>query len=572
LRVLSRRPKLLAPPYFDSKIRSDQFTQFSHFLHRNFAAQRRGNTRRNVVRARFEDHAYNFSQLIFRPQRMLDRHTHVPFIRGRHDISDLAQHFLVFAFRQVRDRWDQFDFVRAIIHGHLHLVSFHIGIRLSEWVTDQATDFHPFIPHQVICRFHQRTRHDHAPVTVHPRFAAVRFQILCGGIRLRQQQLHSTRHIRCHSRHPKRRFIPGKTESRCVNLYALCYCIEMSREICIVGGGLAGLTLGILLRRDEIPVQLHDAGTYPRHRVCGEFISGRGLEILRELNLPNLPVQSAQARTLRFFNMHQSSGVLDLPEPALAIDRATLDEQLALEFERTGGVLHLNSRWTESFAAPGLVRATGRRLQRGNPNGLLGVKAHARNVPLTSDLELHFSDAGYVGLSRQPNGSVNVCALFNSRDSLKPVRQSSARELAELFTSKMGEPLGQRLAQAEFNPATFAAVAGISLRREPAAAVPECRIGDSICMIPPMTGNGMSIALESAAIAAPFLREYALARVEWPEGRQRIARACDRAFGRRLAAAGLLQRICFRRAGRAFLLSAVRRLPSVLNCGFRLTR
>ena len=345
----------------------------------------------------------------------------------------------------------------------------------------------------------------------------------------------------------------------------------MARDIRIIGGGLAGLTLGILLRRDNIPVQLHDAGTYPRHRVCGEFISGRGIEILRGLNLPNFPAPAAQARTVRFFNLNRSSPVLDLPEPAVAIDRASLDEQLAREFERAGGHLHLNNRWTEPFTAPGLVRATGRRLQRNAANGLLGVKAHARNVPLTSDLELHFSDAGYIGLSRQPNGAVNVCALFNSRDSLKPARASSAPDFSELFIRHMGEPLAERLRRADFDASTFAAVAGISLHRESADA-DECRIGDSICMIPPMTGNGMSIALESAAIAAPFLRHYSFGETDWPETRQRIARACDRAFARRLAAAGLLQQICFRRAGRAFLLAAVRRVPGALTCGFHLTR
>jgi menaquinone-9 beta-reductase len=344
----------------------------------------------------------------------------------------------------------------------------------------------------------------------------------------------------------------------------------MAREIRIIGGGLAGLTLGILLRRDEVPVELHDAGNYPRPRVCGEFVSGRGVGILSELNLPNSAAR-IEARTVRFFNANRSSPALDLPEPAMAIDRAALDEQLAREFERSGGLLHVNSRWTEPFATDGLVRATGRRLQRKAANALVGVKAHARNVEITCDLELHFSAAGYVGLSRQPNGAVNVCALFKNRDSLKPPRDSSAPIFSELFAYRMGEPLAERLRDAEFDSSTFAAVAGISLRRESATAS-ECRVGDSICMIPPMTGNGMSIALESAAIAAPFLREYSFHRADWAQTRESISRACDRAFARRLVAAGLLQQICFRRAGRAFLLASVRRIPGVLTYGFWLTR
>ena len=42
----------------------------------------------------------------------------------------------------------------------------------------------------------------------------------------------------------------------------------------IVGGGLAGLSLGVALRREGVPVTLFEAGDYPRHRVCGEFIAG----------------------------------------------------------------------------------------------------------------------------------------------------------------------------------------------------------------------------------------------------------------------------------------------------------
>ncbi len=57
------------------------------------------------------------------------------------------------------------------------------------------------------------------------------------------------------------------------------------KPITIVGGGLAGLTLGIALRRRGVPVILCEAGHYPRHRVCGEFISGRGLEVLARLGL-----------------------------------------------------------------------------------------------------------------------------------------------------------------------------------------------------------------------------------------------------------------------------------------------
>ena len=72
----------------------------------------------------------------------------------------------------------------------------------------------------------------------------------------------------------------------------------MSRRITIVGGGLAGLTLGILLRREGIEATVIEAGKYPRHRVCGEFISGHGRRILNELSL-DLPGNTIRIKTIK---------------------------------------------------------------------------------------------------------------------------------------------------------------------------------------------------------------------------------------------------------------------------------
>jgi hypothetical protein len=59
----------------------------------------------------------------------------------------------------------------------------------------------------------------------------------------------------------------------------------MSEIVTIVGGGLAGLTLGIGLRQRGVPITVWEARRYPRHRVCGEFISGGGQSSLARLGL-----------------------------------------------------------------------------------------------------------------------------------------------------------------------------------------------------------------------------------------------------------------------------------------------
>jgi len=312
------------------------------------------------------------------------------------------------------------------------------------------------------------------------------------------------------------------------------------KPIQIVGGGLAGLTLGIALRRREIPVTVFEAGNYPRHRVCGEFISGRGQASLARLGLDELLVQAGAipARTAAFFTASRAVPPHPLPASAICLSRFALDAALAEKFQALGGELFSNRRWREESFAEGTVRAAGRRAQTGETGARwFGLKIHARNVPLLADLEVHLSPQGYVGLCRLANGEVNVCGLFRkSASEAAPARNSRA-----LLRGQPGSPLHQRLAGAILDEDSFCAVAGLSLRPQRAGTRPEICVGDAITMIPPVTGNGMSMAFESAELAVAPLVAWSRGEIVWSAARQRIAQACDERFSRRLRWARWLQ-------------------------------
>ena len=260
-----------------------------------------------------------------------------------------------------------------------------------------------------------------------------------------------------------------------------------AKSITIVGGGLAGLTLGIGLRQRNVRVTICEAGNYPRHRVCGEFISGRGQATLARLGLRELIDEAGafSARTTAFFSTTKSTAPRQLPSAAICLSRFTLDATLAKKFRELGGELRAGDRFAGDFAE-GIVRATGRRVQtEAGGSNWFGLKIHARNVPLAADLEMHVSPRGYIGLCRINDGEVNVCGLFRKRAS----ENGEAKNPHELLRGQPDSPLRQRLAHAEFDENSFCAVAGLSMRPQQAATRAEICVGEAITMIPPVTGN-----------------------------------------------------------------------------------
>lgn len=316
----------------------------------------------------------------------------------------------------------------------------------------------------------------------------------------------------------------------------------LPKPIQIAGGGLAGLTLGIALRKHEIPVTIFEAGNYPRHRVCGEFINGKGLDVIGALGLKQkfMDADAVRAKNAAFFLGKAATPNRQLPVVALCLSRFVMDKLLADEFQKLGGQLQTGERWQKEFGE-GAVRANGRRLQPTERGWRwFGLKAHAKNVPLTADLEMHIGKNGYVGLCRLAGGEVNVCGLFrrNAEDELP-------QNGFDLLHGNPGTALNQRLAGADFDEDSFCSVAGLSLRPQRAADKSECCIGDALTMSPPVTGNGMSLAFESAHLAAGPLAAYSRGEMSWPQAKTTIARLCDETFSRRLAWAKWLQAALF---------------------------
>ena len=340
------------------------------------------------------------------------------------------------------------------------------------------------------------------------------------------------------------------------------------KTLTIIGGGLSGLVLGIGLRQRGVPVRIIEAGNYPRHKVCGEFLSGKGREVLSTLGIEQRLTGSREATDVTFSLGASSTPARSLPSPALCISRWKMDAALAEMFTELGGELFTGRRET-SLAGEGIVRATGRRPQTEEGGWrLFGLKAHAHGVSLSAGLEMHFTPRGYVGLCSVEDGRTNVCGLFRS---LRPVPQL-ARDWREWLGGEPGSELHSRLANARWDDASFSSVAALGLAPRSPQLDGEMSIGDAVTMIPPVTGNGMSMACESAAAAIEPLAQWSGGNIAWEDARLKFATRIDAEFSARLRNASLLQRAVVQPAARWFLFQAVRLIPALQEHLFRLTR
>jgi flavin-dependent dehydrogenase len=300
----------------------------------------------------------------------------------------------------------------------------------------------------------------------------------------------------------------------------------------IVGGGLAGLSVGLALRREGVSVTVFEAGDYPRHRVCGEFISGLDEGTVQALGLKDILADAHPHNAVTYHLRGRPLRPFPLPGTAWGISRHTLDARLAKAFVAAGGDLRTRTRLPEGETPPGRVFAAGRK--RAGPFWV-GLKVHLRNFALSNDFEVHLGDRAYVGLSRVETGDINVCGIFAPRD-------VSARGVdlipAYLAAAGLGA-LAERVRAAEADAESYCVTAA-PLGDRRVAPSDRVWIGDACASIAPFTGNGLAMALQGAEMALAPLRAFASGAAGWGEAVGAIARAQRLRFNRRLRVASRL--------------------------------
>jgi flavin-dependent dehydrogenase len=331
-----------------------------------------------------------------------------------------------------------------------------------------------------------------------------------------------------------------------------------SYDAIVIGGGLAGCSAALQLARRDHRVLLLEKGTYPQHKLCGEFLSPEVQGLCDDLGVLD-PMHHAGAHAIRHARVTTADGVTfesDLPGTALGLSRYRLDEIL---FEHAGaagadGRTGMRVRSVEGSLADGFTVSTrdesftgrivlgayGKRglldrtldrdfLQERSP--FVAFKAHFEGASLPGQIELHAFDGGYCGLSHVEEGRVNVCWIARE-DTLTAAGGKPEAMMAHSLAEN--DALAGRLGQMTRVSDTFHAISQISLARKAPFERDVCMIGDTAGMIAPLCGDGMAMALHSATLAVPPASDFLNRRITADDFRTRYATAWDRDFNRRM--------------------------------------
>ena len=302
-----------------------------------------------------------------------------------------------------------------------------------------------------------------------------------------------------------------------------------SVEHLVIGGGPAGSMLALRLSAAGRDVMLLEREYEAHHKVCGEFLSREAIGYLRRVGIEPLRLG---ARTIQRVCLHRGRRAVqvELPFTALSLSRSLLDERLletaasaGTEVRRGVCVEKLQSQpegWTAqlrggpSIEAKTVFLATGKHDLNGWPRGsgtqsdLIGFKMHwkldhAQTEALCDLMELFLFCEGYGGLSLVENGIANLCFVVRRR---RLRETGSSTELLNVIRREV-PAIGERLRSGTPCWTKPLAISPIPYGHLGKSAHGLWPIGDQAAVIPSFTGDGMSIALHSAELAAQMYLE-----------------------------------------------------------------
>lgn len=335
-------------------------------------------------------------------------------------------------------------------------------------------------------------------------------------------------------------------------------------DLIVIGGGPAGTSAAITAARLGAHVLLLERGRFPRHKVCGEFVSGESLELLQRLLDPTHQMLLSDAvripRARLFVDGHQLETAVN--PRAASISRFDLDQALSSSAVSSGvkirqqatvqdvsgdGPFRITTS-TGEFESRAVIDATGRWSNlNASPNGdgkprekWLGLKAHFTERSPDKSVDLYFFEGGYCGVqpvdlqhsdSRQER--VNVCAM---------VRADVASNLADVFPQ---HPALQRRSL-DWQPLMETVSTSPLIFAKPRPERDGILLaGDAAGFVDPFVGDGISLALRSGSLAAQSLARFFSKEISHPQAQWQYRQNYERELAPVFRASSNIRRMLF---------------------------
>jgi len=299
-------------------------------------------------------------------------------------------------------------------------------------------------------------------------------------------------------------------------------------EIIIIGGGLAGLTAGIHLSRKGLRVIIIEKNEFPKHKVCGEYISNEVIPYLEWLDLKIEDLKPTYINKLQFSSIKGTLINTNLPLGGFGISRYELDNYLykkalsnrcKIVKDVVDSVVFEKEKFTIKTSNGAIlssnivIGAFGKRsnidlnlnrkfIQQKSP--WLAVKAHYLGDFPNDLVGLHNFEGGYCVISKIENEKINICYLTKN-SSFKEYKSIS--DFQDLVV-KQNPHLNKIFEDSELIFDKPLTIGQVSFSPKKAVENHILMIGDTAGLIHPLCGNGMAMAIHSAKIVSELIVDY----------------------------------------------------------------
>ena len=303
--------------------------------------------------------------------------------------------------------------------------------------------------------------------------------------------------------------------------------IPSNFDVIIIGGGLAGLSSAIHLSKNKLSVLVIEKNEYPKHKVCGEYISN---EVLPYLTFLGIDVFKLGAKKIDKFELSTPKNKLvkaNLPLGGFGISRYCLDNQLSkialtnqatITQDTVENVSFTNDMFSvetksKNYTSKIVIGAYGKRanldvkLNRKfikNKSPFLAVKTHLKGDFPDNLVALHNFEGGYCGVSKVEDDSINVCYITNF-EAFKKYKNIDDFQNKVVFKNNALKSVFESTTSVFENPLT---ISQISFETKSPIENHMFMCGDTAGMIHPLCGNGMSMAIRSAQMASLLIIQF----------------------------------------------------------------